>query len=193
MFKWCFGFFGLFWSIVNRLNQQELKAWAVVVWALWNARNKFYFKKTHLQPRIIFVGATGLLTEYQRLTAAQTTSWGKSVFSFLLAVSYVSGHCVLPASNCWGLKLLCPVSQLVKWCYYLNIIFIFVLKKKKKKNLLVECENKRSNQCDLAYILLTSTRYMALKHGAMTTIANKQTNMLSNVNLNKHKSGYHLR
>ena len=44
-------FFELFQTMITRLNQQELESWAVIVWAVWNARNKFYFEKTQLQPR----------------------------------------------------------------------------------------------------------------------------------------------
>ena len=44
-------FFELFRTMITRLNQQDLETWAVIVWALWNTRNKFYFEKTQLQPR----------------------------------------------------------------------------------------------------------------------------------------------
>ena len=71
-------FFELFQTMVTRLNQQELESWAVIVWAVWNAWNKFYFEKTQLQPRHIYDGASGLSTDYQHLMAAQTT-WIYSV------------------------------------------------------------------------------------------------------------------
>ena len=68
-----FDFFSLFQSMANRLSKQELESWAVVVWAIWGARNKFYFKKTQLQPLDILEGAIGMLNDFQRLTASQTT------------------------------------------------------------------------------------------------------------------------
>ena len=78
-------FFELFQTMITRLNQQELESWAVIVWAVWNARNKFYFEKTQLQPRHIYDydGALGLLTDYQHLMAAQTTC----EYSVLLCIS----------------------------------------------------------------------------------------------------------
>ncbi|XP_075645036.1 uncharacterized protein LOC142616028 [Castanea sativa] len=66
-------FFQLFRTMVTRLNQQELESWAIIVWALWNALNKFYFDKTQFQTRHIYDGASGLLTDYQHLMAEQTT------------------------------------------------------------------------------------------------------------------------
>ena len=50
--------------MTTRLNQQELELWTVIVWALWNARNKYHFEKTQLQPQRIYEGASGLLTDY---------------------------------------------------------------------------------------------------------------------------------
>ena len=66
-------FFELFRSMTTRLNQQELELWTVIVWALWNARNKYHFEKAQLQPQRIYEGASGLLTDYQHLMTAQTT------------------------------------------------------------------------------------------------------------------------
>lgn len=88
-------FFELFRKMVTRLNQQDLETWAVIVWALWNARNKFYFERTQLQPRHIYDAATWLLTEYQHHMAAQTT-W---VYASLLS----SFHCCIFSS--WPLFL----------------------------------------------------------------------------------------
>uniref|UniRef100_A0A7N2LT45 Reverse transcriptase zinc-binding domain-containing protein n=1 Tax=Quercus lobata TaxID=97700 RepID=A0A7N2LT45_QUELO len=66
-------FFSLFRSMANRLSKQELESWAMVVWAIWGARNKFYFKKTQLQPLGIVEGAISMLNDFQRLIASQTT------------------------------------------------------------------------------------------------------------------------
>ena len=29
---------------MDKLTQQDLKRWAVMAWAIWNARNKYYFE-----------------------------------------------------------------------------------------------------------------------------------------------------
>ena len=63
----------LFRTMTTRLNQQELELWTMIVWALWNARNKYHFEKAQLQPQRIYEGASGLLTDYQHLMTAQTT------------------------------------------------------------------------------------------------------------------------
>ena len=54
-----------------KLDQPELERWETTAWALWNARNRFYFEHVQVHPRLIMDGARGLLDEYQRLTAAQ--------------------------------------------------------------------------------------------------------------------------
>ena len=63
-------FFALFRMMANRLTQMELDRWATISWALWNARNKFYFEKVQQHPKAILEGAIGYLEEYQRLCAA---------------------------------------------------------------------------------------------------------------------------
>lgn len=67
-------FFVLLRMLQDRLDRRDIEVWAVTAWALWNARNKFYFKKVQLQPKLIADGALTLLTEYQRLMEAQTNS-----------------------------------------------------------------------------------------------------------------------
>ena len=59
-------FFALFWMLVDRLPQHA--------WALWNARNKYYFEHVQQHPRVILEGALSFLAEYQRLLAAMTNS-----------------------------------------------------------------------------------------------------------------------
>ena len=39
-------FFLLFRTLLDRLSKTDLERWAVTSWAIWNARNKFYFEKT---------------------------------------------------------------------------------------------------------------------------------------------------
>ena len=58
----------------DRLDHSDIEVWAITAWALWNARNKFYFEKVQLQPKVIADGALALLTEYQRLMETQTSS-----------------------------------------------------------------------------------------------------------------------
>ena len=43
----------------------------MVSWAIWNARNKFYFERIQQHPKIILDVAIGFLEEYQRLCALQ--------------------------------------------------------------------------------------------------------------------------
>lgn len=78
MFHWCprllYVVLG-FWLMVDKLSQPEMEQWAVTSWAIWNARNKFYFERIQTHPKSILDGALGFLDEYQRLVAAQRTSW----------------------------------------------------------------------------------------------------------------------
>ena len=53
------------------MERGEVEIWAVTAWVLWNARNKYYFEKVLLQPKVIVDGALNLLSEYQRLMEAQ--------------------------------------------------------------------------------------------------------------------------
>ena len=63
-------FFALFRMQADRLTKMELYRWATISWAIWNARNKFYFEKIQQQPKAIMEGAIGYLDEYQKLAAA---------------------------------------------------------------------------------------------------------------------------
>ena len=47
--------FSLFHQMVGCLSQQDLEKWAVISWGIWNARNKFYFEKIQLHPKVIFM------------------------------------------------------------------------------------------------------------------------------------------
>ena len=51
----------------RKLSQQELEKWAVTAWAIWTARNKFYFQHYQTHPKVIADMACGLLEKYQRL------------------------------------------------------------------------------------------------------------------------------
>ena len=67
--------FMLFRWLMDKLSQQELERWAVTVWAIWNAQNKYHFEHIQIQPKSILDGALGFLREYQRLIATQTSNW----------------------------------------------------------------------------------------------------------------------
>ena len=49
----------------------ELEKWATTAWMIWQARNKVYFEKVQLHPKVIFESAHKWLEEYQRLNGAQ--------------------------------------------------------------------------------------------------------------------------
>ncbi|KAK7839156.1 metalloendoproteinase 2-mmp [Quercus suber] len=51
----------------STLSQQELEKWAVTAWAIWAARNKFYFQHYQTHPKVIADMACGLLEEYQSI------------------------------------------------------------------------------------------------------------------------------
>ena len=62
-------FFALFRMQVDQLTKM-LDKWATISWAIWNARNKFCFKKIQQHPKAILAGAIGYLDEHQKLVAA---------------------------------------------------------------------------------------------------------------------------
>ena len=64
-------FFMLLQRMVSKLEEHDVEKWAVIAWAIWNARNKYYFERIQLHPRDILRGATGFLQEYQRFMQAQ--------------------------------------------------------------------------------------------------------------------------
>ena len=63
-----FLYFGYWWT---KLECEELEKWATVSWALWTARNRFYFEKTRWHPKRILGEALGQLKEYHRLCNSQ--------------------------------------------------------------------------------------------------------------------------
>lgn len=48
-------FFLLFEQMRMKLDQPELERWATTAWAIWNARNRFYFEDVQVHPRLIMV------------------------------------------------------------------------------------------------------------------------------------------
>ena len=105
-------FFALFRLMVDRLPQFDVECWAVMSWAIWNARNKFYFEKFQAHLRSILNGAFGFLDEYQSSEACGCTPKLLILFVtfvcsgltctmfppfFFLAVSsYCYSHCLSP-------------------------------------------------------------------------------------------------
>ena len=67
--------FLIFRMLMSKLEIEELEVWATLSWAIWNARNKFYFKRVQLQPKFILDNALNLLIEYRCLTEAQRQGW----------------------------------------------------------------------------------------------------------------------
>ena len=57
--------------MVSKLEEHDVVKWAVIAWAIWNARNKYYFDRIQLHPRDILRGATRFLQKYQRFMQAQ--------------------------------------------------------------------------------------------------------------------------
>ena len=41
-------FFLLFKMLHERLDHKDIEVWAITAWALWNARNKFYFENVQV-------------------------------------------------------------------------------------------------------------------------------------------------
>ena len=66
-------FFLLTRSMMQRLTRDELTEWAMITWAIWNARNKFCFEDSQAHPTAILRNARSLMHEYQTLVANQRT------------------------------------------------------------------------------------------------------------------------
>ena len=58
---------------MDKLIRKEMEHWAIMSWAIWNTKNKYYFEHTQAQPEAILRGASSLLDEYQMLVANQRT------------------------------------------------------------------------------------------------------------------------
>ena len=64
-------FFHLFRMLGRKLSKEEMEKWAILSWAIWNARNKLYLEKIQTHPKVIMEGALAILENYQRLSATQ--------------------------------------------------------------------------------------------------------------------------
>ena len=41
---------------MSKLDINELEVWAILAWAIWNARNKFYFERVQLRTAEGYLG-----------------------------------------------------------------------------------------------------------------------------------------
>ena len=115
-----------------KLSKLELERWTVTAWAIWNARNKFYFQQIQTHPRVILEGANGLLVSTSdgstvpssmRYRSAVSSVYVVSVFLFLFFLVYVGSTAALyllvfPPSQSFGsvsLDLLVLISILIKF------------------------------------------------------------------------------
>ena len=64
-------FFMLTQTMIRRLTQDELEQWGMIMWAIWNARNKYCFEDIQTHPESILCSVKSLLHEYQTLMADQ--------------------------------------------------------------------------------------------------------------------------
>ena len=60
-------FFLLTRQMMERLSGKEFELWAMIAWALWNARNRIHFQHTQTHPTEILKQATKLMMDYQKL------------------------------------------------------------------------------------------------------------------------------
>ena len=60
-------FYGLVKELAPVLTKNEMEVWAVVSWAIWNARNRYIFDRKQALPNDTLRGAMTLLQDYQRL------------------------------------------------------------------------------------------------------------------------------
>lgn len=81
-------FFLLFQQLEAKLETQELERWAVISWAIWNARNKFYFEKTQPHPRQILERTVCFLEEHKRLMRTQNRPQAGHAIEFYCPLQY---------------------------------------------------------------------------------------------------------
>ena len=60
-------FFLLTRQMMERLSGKEFELWAMITWALWNARNRIHFQHTQTHPTEILKQANELMMDYQKL------------------------------------------------------------------------------------------------------------------------------
>ena len=69
----------------EKLDLKEFERWAMVSWAIWNARNKFFIERRQSQVKEILDGAVGFLDEYQKFMTAQ-----RLLYMFFVLFSFLS-------------------------------------------------------------------------------------------------------
>ena len=129
-------FFLLFQQMRNKLSKLELERWTVTAWAIWNARNKFYFQQIQTHPRVILERANGLLVSTSdgstvpssmRYRSAVSSVYVVSVFFFLFFLVYVGSTAALylllfPPSQSFGSVSLVSVGS----NFYFNKVFFII-------------------------------------------------------------------
>ena len=53
--------------MMERLSKKEFETWTMVVWSLWNARNRMHFRQSQPHHIEILKQAIDLMEEYQKL------------------------------------------------------------------------------------------------------------------------------
>ena len=145
-------FFHLFRTLKDKLTKTELERWATTSWAIWNARNKYYFEKVQTQPRTIIYGSCHWTTGGLQQLKTPLEIHHTSLLSHSLKCS--GWDCFRIALDCFpymglgryviGLGLGCTLSQeptpitlcntvSSSFAYILIDTSIFYLNKKKKE------------------------------------------------------------
>ena len=60
-------FYSLVRALMPILTKSEMEVWAIVSWAIWNARHRYIFDRKQTHPCDIPRGAMTLLQDFQRL------------------------------------------------------------------------------------------------------------------------------
>ena len=58
--------------MVNKLEVHHVEKWAIIAWAIWNTRNKYYFEGIQLHPRDILRGGKRFLARISKIYAGTT-------------------------------------------------------------------------------------------------------------------------
>ena len=116
-------FFLMFKHLQHVVESADLDRWAVTTWSIWSSRNKYYFEHIQQEPRSIMEKATGLITVYQTLMAAQQV-WAASytfqcleVFFFIIAIH---GDTL----EMWAVSLPSPNKSVCHYLYKLSMHLI---------------------------------------------------------------------
>ena len=118
-----------------KLSKKELELWATTTWAIWNARNKAYFEKVQIQPKVILDVALALLVTYQMLSATQANmimvQMGLRCFVGLEG-SLVCFFFIICMANklAWAV---CPGLYLCTWFFTSKKKSFYLVSQKKKK------------------------------------------------------------